>query len=118
MSINLGVFQGSILGPLLFCIFINDLSRLDLKGEIVFFADDCSLILIGDSYQEVEECAIHDLKLIEKWHKAKTYSECRFYWDFIKKKFNKLRARGILDKELFQEYKNLRNTVVRLIRKI
>jgi hypothetical protein len=28
-----------------------------------------------------------------------------------------LRARGILDKELFQEYKNLRNTVVRLIRK-
>jgi hypothetical protein len=37
--------------------------------------------------------------------------------DFVKKKFNKLRARGILDKELFQEYKNLRNTVVRLIRK-
>jgi hypothetical protein len=70
MSINLGVFQGSILGPLLFCIFINDLSRMDLKGEIVFFADDCSLILIGDSYQEVEECANHDLQLIEKWLKA------------------------------------------------
>jgi hypothetical protein len=70
MSINLGVFQGSILGPLLFCIFINDLSRLDLNGEVVFFADDCSLILIGDSYQEVEECANHDLELIEKWLKA------------------------------------------------
>jgi hypothetical protein len=36
---------------------------------------------------------------------------------FVKKRFNKLRARGILNKELFQEYKNLRNTVVRLIRK-
>jgi hypothetical protein len=70
MSINLGVFQGSILGPLLFCIFINDLSRLNLKGEIVFFADDCSLILTGDTYQEVEECANHDLQLIEKWLKA------------------------------------------------
>ncbi len=26
--------------------------------------------MIGDSYQEVEECANHDLKLIEKWLKA------------------------------------------------
>ncbi len=58
MSINLNVFQGSILGPLLFCIFINDLSRLDLKGETVFSADDCSLILIGDSYQEVQKNAL------------------------------------------------------------
>jgi len=62
MSTNLGVFHGSILGTLLFCIFINDLSCLDLKGEIVFFADNCSLILIGDSYQKVEECANHDLE--------------------------------------------------------
>jgi hypothetical protein len=73
MSINLGVFQGSILGPLLYCVCINDLSRLDLKGEIVFFADDCSLILIGDSYQEVEKCANHDMKLIEKWLKANRF---------------------------------------------
>jgi hypothetical protein len=73
MSINLGVFQGSIPGPLLFCIFINDLSRLDLKGKTVFFADDCSLILISDSYQEVEECANHDLELIEKWLKANRF---------------------------------------------
>jgi hypothetical protein len=43
---------------------------LNLKGEIVFFADDCSLILTGDTYQEVEECANHDLQLIEKWLKA------------------------------------------------
>ncbi len=37
--------------------------------------------------------------------------------DFVKKKFNNLKAKGILNNNLFQEYKNLRNAVVRLIRK-
>jgi hypothetical protein len=37
--------------------------------------------------------------------------------DFVKKKFNNLKAKGILNNDLFQEYKNLRNSVVRLIRK-
>ena len=37
--------------------------------------------------------------------------------DFVKKKFNNLKAKGILNNDLFQEYKNLRNAVVRLIRK-
>ncbi len=46
------------------------MSSFDLKGEIVFSADDFSLILIGESYQQVEECANHDLKLVEKWLKA------------------------------------------------
>jgi hypothetical protein len=37
--------------------------------------------------------------------------------DFVKKKFNNLKAKRILNNELFQEYKNLRNAVVKLIRK-
>ncbi len=37
--------------------------------------------------------------------------------NFVKKKFNNLKAKGILNNDLFQEYKNLRNAVVRLIRK-
>jgi hypothetical protein len=37
--------------------------------------------------------------------------------DFVKKKFNNLKAKGILNNDLFQEYKNLRNAVVRLIGK-
>jgi hypothetical protein len=37
--------------------------------------------------------------------------------EFVKKKFNNLKAKGILNNDLFQEFKNLRNVVVRLIRK-
>ncbi len=37
--------------------------------------------------------------------------------DFVKRKFNILKAKGILNNGLFQDNKNLRNAVVRLIRK-
>ena len=43
-EIESGVPQGSVLGPLLFLIYINDLER-NIKSTIRFFADDAMLFL-------------------------------------------------------------------------
>ena len=47
-SIHAGVPQGSVLGPLLFLLFINDIVN-DIGSSIRLFADDTSLYIIVEN---------------------------------------------------------------------
>lgn len=64
---NTGVPQGSILGPFLFIIFVNDLFNLKTKGVIQLFADDATVTYGEVSYADLKICMTSDLILIKKW---------------------------------------------------
>ena len=65
---NSGVPQGSVLGPLLFLIYINDLVH-GLKCKSFLFADDTSLFKSGESLYECTEDLNSDLETINRWAK-------------------------------------------------
>ena len=67
LGILLGVPQGSILGPLLFNIFINDLFYILRK--ISNFADDNTLFSTGPTIDDVNSFLISQLYLILEWFK-------------------------------------------------
>jgi len=70
LIIKKGVPQGSILGPLLFIIFINDLCNLPLFGKIITYADDTVLIYSGKTKILLNEMIKSDLDKIKNWFLA------------------------------------------------
>ena len=73
-SIHFGVPQGSVLGPLLFLIYINDLN-LSVKSSIVHhFADDTNLLYINKSIKVLCKKVDYDLKGITNWLNANRIS--------------------------------------------
>ena len=61
-----GVPQGSILGPLLFLVYINNLPN-ELKSSAKLFADETSLFTIVKDKNESANTLNNNLLLISKW---------------------------------------------------
>ena len=69
MCISSGVPQGSILGPLLFVAFINDLPSI-ISSSIELYADDTTITAQGKSLNEVEFKLQEGANKVSRWCRA------------------------------------------------
>ena len=73
-NINCGVPQGSVLGPLLFLIYINDLNLAIKYCNTRHFADDTNLLIKNSSPKKLKKFLNLDLKSLVKWLKVNKIS--------------------------------------------
>ena len=73
-SMKYGVPQGSVLGPLLFLIYINDLRNAIYHSTVHHFADDTNLLYANKSLKTIQNKVNKDLKSLCTWLRANKIS--------------------------------------------
>ena len=70
LNIIHGVPQGSVLGPLLSLIFINDLPNISKHLTFCFFADDTNIYYESSNLLHIQKIVNRELRKVHKWLEA------------------------------------------------
>ena len=65
-NITCGVPQGSILGPLSFLIYVNDMSGV-IGNKLLLYADDSAILVADKDISTVENALQIDLQIVSEW---------------------------------------------------
>lgn len=74
LRVRCGVPQGSILGPLLFIMYINDITHVSKMADLILFADDSNLFVSDKHVDKLVTLANNELAQLSKWFKLNKLS--------------------------------------------
>ena len=70
LPLTCGVPRGSVLGPFLFLLYVNDLPNTSSLLTFHLFADDTNIYYSFKNLDDLESKLNHELKVVAKWMKS------------------------------------------------
>ena len=64
---NIGIPQGSIIGPILFLLYVNDLPNVSHDLQTILFADDTTISMCDRNFDEMTVRLSNELSRIHDW---------------------------------------------------
>ena len=107
-KVQCGVAQGSILGPLLFLIYVNDLPSIISKNNhtLLLYTDDTSLVITESSSTALKQQATSLLNDINSWFKSNL-----LLLNLNKTQYLEFSTKNSATNELIHDRNNLLHTV-------
>ena len=92
-NVTCGVPQGSVLGPLLFILYTNDLPNVLKHSKCILFADDTTIFQTSHNLTYLRECIEYDMECLSDWFRANKLSlnvqQTQFVVFFASKHYSK-----------------------------
>ena len=86
---DMGIAQGTILGPLLFNFFINDITKHTLSGQLYLYADDITLLYHSPTIEVIKRLVEEDFTILGHWFRTNrlvlNLEKCQFLTFNLKK---------------------------------
>lgn len=65
--IKIGIPQGTVLGPILFNLYINSLSKLQIDGKVISYADDTVLLFSNNTWNLTKDLVKKGMQTVVNW---------------------------------------------------
>lgn len=67
LGVKIGIPQGTVLGPILFVLYVNDIFNLNIEARVVSFADDTVLLFRNENIELMQEAIAKNLQKLKIW---------------------------------------------------
>ena len=100
-TINYGIPQGTVLGPLIYLMYVNDIMESDVRSDLSMFADDTAIVAHGNNLKDTISQITDDIDKLSEWFSYNKLtvnldkSKCMYFGKSVQDELVQVNVKGV-----------------------